>query len=86
MLEQLNSVSKDSLDVVVKPSVWRRYVDAVCGLPSEDDESNSPHGGATESEADRLALLDEKPFWRQFLNVNAVVGLMVFAFLFGVYI
>ena len=71
--------------MVVKSSAWRRYVDAVCGLPSEDDASNSSHGGATESEADELALLDEKPFWRQFLNVNAVIGLLVVTFLLGVY-
>ena len=59
---------------------WRRYCDVVCGLPSSDDVSEA---APEMSEADCQIILEEEPFWKSFLNVNAVVGLLVVTFLLG---
>jgi hypothetical protein len=81
--DQQNGLCKK--EATKRASVWRHYCDVVCGLPSSDDANDTAKCDTMDSEADRRSLLYEKPFWKSFLNVNAVIGLIVVAFLCGFY-
>ena len=58
-------------------------MNAVCGLPDGAEKKGDATNG--DSFEDRMKMLQEAPFWRTFLNVNAVVGLTTVVFLFGFY-
>ena len=62
-------------------SIWRRWCDTVCGLPADD---SVPSRDVTElTDAERRTLVDEKLFWKNFLTINAVIALVIVAFLCG---
>ena len=58
---------------------WNHRLSRLCGIEDEDGQVEE------ESVTNRLKLLKEHPTWKQIINVNAMVGLMVMVFLCGVY-
>ena len=80
--ETVNPTSTNDQNDVISPSssVWRRWLNAACGLP---DANSSDNVQTAETHEERMKLLRETTKLRRILNVNAVLGLSVVAFLIG---
>lgn len=55
-------------------------MDLICGIPDSDTGEN-PHLDENKTRE----FLTERPKWKQALNINACVGLVIVAFLYGFY-
>nr|XP_053636730.1 sodium/glucose cotransporter 4-like [Cherax quadricarinatus] len=67
---------------------WRRYLNIVCGTSgSSAGLTEAPQLQLSEEEKAEAAaaFLDEPPYWRKFLNVNAVICLALTTFIWGFY-
>ncbi|KAH3888394.1 sodium/glucose cotransporter 4-like [Dreissena polymorpha] len=56
----------------------RKWADFICGIPRKSEEHS-----LEEQAAQKRAFLKEPKFWAHILNINAVMGLVVVAFLIG---
>ena len=75
-----NTVNVEAPEVVkVRTSIWQTWFNFVCGIP----ESTTEDKAIGESKEDRLKLLNEKPFWKSFMDVNAIISLCIMFFLLG---
>ncbi|KAK3587620.1 hypothetical protein CHS0354_032828 [Potamilus streckersoni] len=59
----------------------RLWCDKICGIP-EDKKMSS---GLSHSDIWQRQFLYENPFWKKILNLNAILGVTVIAFLIGYY-
>jgi hypothetical protein len=67
-------------EVAVGAARVRQWFDFICGIPKgTSGEQDEPQ----ESQADRLKLLEEQPFWKAVLDLNAVLALCIMCFLVG---
>lgn len=77
--------SDESIEVMDDTSddrpTWRRWLDQICGMPSKSHSQDDPHIGPEMTQK----YLKESPKWKNVLNINAVVGLILTAFLYGFY-
>lgn len=62
-------------------ATWRRWLDQICGMPSKSHSQDDPHIGPEMTQK----YLKESPKWKTVLNINAAVGLILTAFLYGFY-
>ncbi|XP_055955745.1 sodium/glucose cotransporter 4 isoform X3 [Patella vulgata] len=73
---------KSSEDIIVEDDetkdckYWVRFI---CGIPKKQQENVTPHI----SRKQIRQFLYEKPKWKTFMNINAVIGLLVMVFLTG---
>lgn len=65
---------------------WRRILNTLCGVsPKKGDtiEEPLPEISPEQKAKDAAAFLDEPPFWRNFVNVNAILCLTLTTFMWG---
>ena len=80
-----NVISEESIEAIEDASddraTWRRWLDQICGMPSKSHSQDDPHIGPEMTRK----YLKESSKWRTVLNVNAAIGLILTAFLYGFY-
>ena len=59
-------------------SALRTWFDFVCGIPKKTSADD-----VREPQEERLKLLDETPFWKCFLDINAVIAMCIMCFMLG---
>jgi len=74
----ITSPETDTRETTGCCKVW---FDTICGMPKNETNGQEP---SIEQEHTQK-FLKEYPKWNTFLNVNACIGLIVTAFLYGFY-
>lgn len=85
-----NGISPEQMDIEnAEPALpsWRRYLNIVCGNSAANNSTvqNNPESRVSEEEKAEAAaaFLDEPPFWREFVNYNAIICLTLTTFVWG---
>ncbi|CAH1801672.1 unnamed protein product [Owenia fusiformis] len=63
-----------------KPSLWKHWLSEVCGIGGSD---NVKRPSATEEYELRMKIIQETSFWKMFMNINAIIIMVVLIFLYG---
>ncbi|KAL3858003.1 hypothetical protein ACJMK2_012621 [Sinanodonta woodiana] len=77
---ELSDLSSPSYDIE-RIGKLRLWCDKICGIP--EDKRISP--GLPHSDICQRKFLYENPFWKKIVNLNAILGVTVIAFLIGYY-
>ena len=64
------------------PNLRERFVTSLCGSAESEGQIEASYE-IFEDHATRVASIQQTPFWRTFMNVNAVILIFVTIFMYG---